>query len=179
MDAALRLLASAINPEVQHAVDQTMKNLKSSFPVAKKAKVVFERRNNATFDPWDWEIKVPMFGKDESLEAVDREEDLANAGTLQYGFIGTIIHEYGHAINAGIIKLLKTDDERDAWFNRKKVLEQHLGHPSHYASKNSSEWFAEQFLFEYKGHGNKLLQLIDSWSDRKFITEYMKDWNGE
>lgn len=167
MDAHHRLLATAIHPEVQHLVDKTMRMLKSKFPVAKKVKVVFERRNYPTFDPWDWEIKLPVFGKDQPLATVDREEDAADSSPLQYGFEGTLIHEYGHAINAGIIaRHRKADDLLGEWQETKKELERKLGHPSAYSKKNNSEWFAEQFLYEMKGHGHALIDAINEWSKR-------------
>lgn len=164
-----RLLATAINPEVQHCVDQTMKKLKSAYPkVPKKLKVVFEKRLGATFDPWDWEIKIDNYGKDQPLAVVDKQEDSdQGSGVLQYGFEGTLIHEFGHAINATIIKLFKKDDELlGEWQQTKKDLEHQLGHPSAYSKKNNSEWFAEQFLYERMGHGHTLLKTIDEWMHR-------------
>jgi hypothetical protein len=165
MNAINRLLASAVHPEIQHMVDKTLKMLKSKFPVAKKVKIVFERRNYPTFDPWDWEIKLPVFGKDQPMEVVDREEDAADSSPLQYGFEGTLIHEYGHAINAGIIARNRKDDEAlERWQATKRDLESKLGHPSAYSKKNNGEWFAEQFLYEMKGHGHELLNAIHEWS---------------
>jgi hypothetical protein len=167
MNAAHRLLATAIHPEVQHMVDTTLKMLKRKFPkVPKKLKVVFERRVGATFDPWDWELKMSDYGLDQPLHVVDKEEDQAQGpGTLQYGLEGTLIHEFGHAVNATIIKLHRQDDDAlGAWQQTKHELEQKLGHPSAYAKKNNSEWFAEQFLYEMKGHGHALLDAIQEWS---------------
>lgn len=165
MNATHRLLATAIHPEVQHCVDKTMEMLKSKFPIAKKVKVVFERRNINTFDAFDNEIKIPIYGKDQPRDVVDREEDAADSSVLQYGFEGTLIHEYGHAINHGIIQRLRRDDDAlIEWQQVKRELEKQLGHPSAYAKKNTNEWFAEQFLYEMKGHGHTLLDAIHEWS---------------
>jgi hypothetical protein len=168
LNIAHRLLATSIHPEVQQCVDKTLKRLKSKYPIARKTKVVFERRNNATTDAWDMEIKLPIFGKDKPLEAVDREENFANSNCLQYGLEGTIIHEFGHALNTAIIQSLKpNEDDLEAWQQTKKQLEKELGHPSPYSQKNNSEWFAEQFLYEMKGHGHKLLDAIDQWIHKR------------
>lgn len=166
MNAAHRLLATAIHPEVQKCVNATLKMLKSKYPIAKKTKVVFERRVGATFDPWDWEIKIDQFGKDQPLDVVDRAEDHDNGSqVLQYGFAGTLIHEYGHAINSAIIQKIRHDEDLlDEWQSTKRELESKLGHPSAYAKKNNNEWFAEQFLYEMKGHGHTLLHTIDEWT---------------
>ena len=168
LQAAYRLLASEINPEVQHEVDKTLKMLRSKFPVAKKTKVVFERRVGATFDPWDWEIKIDQYGKNEPLSVVNREEDHGNATAISHGLAGTVIHEYGHAINSAIIQKIRHNDEYlDEWLQVKRDLEHKLGHPSGYSKKNNSEWFAEQFLHELLGHGHVLLDTIHEWSQRK------------
>jgi len=149
--AALRLQASSIHPEVQACLDRTCKELKRAFPKAYKTfkGFQFKRVNHPSYDAWDREVSLPLFGKDKPLAEVDKEENAADSSVLQLGFEGTLIHEFGHHIDH-FIRAKGSEDVLTEWQALKKQLSVELGNVSRYAATNLSEWVAEEFLAEMK-----------------------------
>ena len=151
--AACRLLrASSLHPEVQQCLDATCARLKRLFPKPYKTfkGFHFRRVNHPSYDAWDREVSLPLFGKDQPLAVVDKEEDAADKRPLHLGFEGTLIHEFGHHVDH-YIRAKGDDDIKDEWFEIKKRLISELGYVSAYAGTNNCEWVAEQFLAEVKG----------------------------
>ena len=149
--------SSHLHPDVQQMQTRTMTELEETFPGV-KPRVVYEARNNPTYDPWDNEIKLPTYGKDKSLAEVDRAEDAANEAdyVINAGLRGTLMHEYGHAIDHHIIKHA-SEDLKDEWFAKKRALTQEIGASSPYAATKSQEWLPERLTAELLGKEPKAL----------------------
>jgi hypothetical protein len=163
LNAAARLRASAIHPEVQACVDSVMKLMRKTFPKAVKTfkGYKFERVNHPSYDAWDRDVKIPLFGKDRPLVEVDREEDASDKSVLHYGFEGMLIHEFGHHIDH-FIRAKGDGAIKDLWFDEKRRLQRELGNVSAYAATNASEWVAEEFLAEIKRRRSpELLNVIN------------------
>lgn len=143
--------AHSINPEVARCVADTSKLLKKRFPKAFKTFKGFQFKsvNHPSYDPWDRAVSIPAFGKDRSLEEVDREEDASDSTVLQYGFEGMLIHEFAHHLDH-FIRAKGSDEVKNVWFDEKRRLMRELGNVSPYAGTNSSEWVAEEVLAEMK-----------------------------
>lgn len=163
INAAQRLRAAAVHPEVEQCVAETSKLLKKRFPKAYKTfkGFQFKKVNHSSYDPWDRTVAVPEFGKDRPLIAVDREEDAADSTVLHYGLEGMLIHEFGHHVDH-FIRARGDVAVKDRWFEVKKKLMSELGNVSAYAGTNSSEWMAEELLAEMKRkRPPRLLTVID------------------
>lgn len=141
----------AIHPEVQQMEREIIARLKHDFPqVGRKIKVVYERRGNPTFDPWDFAIKLPTVGMNRPLAEIDRDEASLGDRVVDPTLRGAIVHEFGHAIDHYIIKNA-SDELKDEWFRKKRALAAEHGAVSPYAQERSQEWLPEQFNAEYLG----------------------------
>ncbi|MCL2429257.1 MAG: hypothetical protein FWD12_08505, partial [Alphaproteobacteria bacterium] len=177
-----RVDGGSIHPEVQAEHQRVAAMLAKEFPeVAKGTKWAYERRNNATFDPWDKEIKLPVANKEQPLATVNSNEDANNPPgyTVAGGLAATLIHEFGHAINHHIIRGLD-DDGKQEWADKKNQIAQLLGAVSEYAKKNTSEGLSERLTAEMLGKAERaLIPLLHDYLGRVTkprVTKGAKDW---
>jgi hypothetical protein len=166
------VIVNALSPRetvsevVLKAASTFIQNMKKQFPLpTKKFKgIVFKRINTANYDQDDAQIRLPIFNMDKSLEQVDALVDEGHGiegkkdSALAYGFLGLLVHEYGHHLNSYIVMSAKKKPIlQDEWFACKKKLEKELGPTSEYSKKNTGEWFAERFVAEQYNLVSKVL----------------------
>jgi len=174
----LSVEGGTLHPEVQAEHDRVVADLAKEFPqVAKAVKWTYERRNYPHFDQYarnesrggkiTGEIKIPVFGKDQPLARVDREQDMANKkGVMVPGGLRSILaHEFGHAVNHHIIR--HGDDAlKDEWFDKKREIADDFA-VSEYGKSAINEGVAERFAAEFMGQApRKLIPIMHSYLER-------------
>ena len=102
-------------------------------------------------------ISIPKRIAEVSKEEADRlcDADARALNAIEGGLYGTLVHEFGHAVDRQVLKHLPID-KGDEYFEQTKRWHQSIV-VSGYGSKNRAEWVAEQFLAEKIGRTKPLL----------------------
>lgn len=130
--------------------------------------VRFTKKLTSSFDPWDRQLVLSVYGLDRSVEHADHTLFKANKPGFNVhetrGLDSLIAHEMGHAVDHWVRSVLKTQEDSDnllkEYQDSKRFLHATLGNPSIYARENDSEWFAERFALEHLGQKKDLLNYL-------------------
>lgn len=111
-------------------------------------------RSNLAFNSYVFRFKP---------EEIDQvfDEWSKTTGTIAGGLKGTVTHEFAHVIH-NALRFNRDDVTLERMWSELKDLEKQIGHPSEYAKKSTTEWFAEQFTKEeLEGKGGPLTDWVN------------------
>jgi hypothetical protein len=145
-------ISKEFHPETREYLSNKIGELQKEFPATRNEVIDFvtdKRTGNLEHDGFTGELRMnPSLSKWDT-KTLDRiYTEWGAKSEMLPGLNASINHEFAHLLDGRIKKLLKTDEAKEAHWNKIKELEKQFGHPSKYSKKGTHEWLAERFAYE-------------------------------